>query len=130
MSVITKEQVMPLLLEACPSFEKKWDEHLAYYDGDEDLVYVHLGEFARHLIELKRAGRTDEFPAVFDVIETLHLSGDDYVREAATVGMLEAIQNNAGGEAEEFTQYLKPESSKWWRKLNKFWEGDAGALLR
>lgn len=119
---------MPLLIEACPSFKEKWGGHLAHYDGDEDLVYVHLGEFARHLLELKRAGRTGEFPAVFDVIEALHLSGDGYVRGAATVGLLEAIQNNADDEAAEFTKYLKPESARWWRKLDAFWEGDAGAL--
>jgi hypothetical protein len=119
---------MPLLLQVCPSFTEKWEEHRAYYGDDEELLYVDLGEFARHLIELRRAEKTEEFSAVFDVIETLHLDGDDYVRNAATVGMLEAIQNNASDEAEEFTQYLKPESAKWWRKLNAFWAGDVGAL--
>jgi hypothetical protein len=126
-SAITKEQVMALLLEACPSFAEKWKEHRAFYD-DEDLLYVVLGEFARHLVELQHAKQTDEFPAVFNVVERLHVSGDAYVKEAATIGLLEAIQNIAGDKAEEFTQYLKPESAKWWQKLDAFWEGDTEAL--
>jgi hypothetical protein len=123
--MITKEQVMLLLLEACPSFTEKWEEHRAFYD-DEDLLYVDLGEFAHHLVELHKTNQTSEFPAVFDVIERLHLEGDAYVKEAATIGMLEGIQNvagNTGANPEVFVQYLKPESAKWWRQLNDFWDG-------
>ncbi len=123
--MITKEQVMPLLLEACPSFTEKWEEHRAFYD-DEDLLYVDLGEFAHHLVELHKTNQTREFPAVFEVIERLHLEGDDFVKEAATIGMLEGIQNvagNSGLNPEEFSQYLKAESAKWWRQLNDFWDG-------
>ena len=122
--MITKEQVMPLLLNACPSFSKRWEEHRAFYE-DEELLYVDLGEFAHHLVELQKANRTGEFRAVFEIIERMHLEGDPYVKEAATIGMLEGIQNvagNSGVEPEEFVAYLKPESVKWWRQLNDFWE--------
>lgn len=114
---------MPLLLDACPSFSKRWEEHRAFYE-DEELLYVDLGEFAHHLVELQKANRIEEFPAVFKVIEAMHLEGDHYVKEAATIGMLEGIQNiagNTGVEPEEFVQYLQPESAKWWRQLNDFW---------
>ncbi len=123
--MITKEQVMPLLLEACPSFTEKWREHRAFYE-DEDLLHVDLGEFAHHLVELHKSNRTGECPAVFEVIERLHLEGDAYVKEAATIGMLEGIQNVAGNfgvNPEAFSGYLKPESAKWWRQLNDFWNG-------
>jgi hypothetical protein len=72
---IRKEQVMTLLLKACPSFTQTWEEHRAFYD-DEDLLYVDLGEFAHHLVELHQTGQSGEFPAVFEVIERLHLAGD------------------------------------------------------
>jgi hypothetical protein len=124
MVMITKEQVMPLLLNACPSFSKRWEEHRAFYE-EEELLYVDLGEFAHHLVELQQTSRTQEFPAVFEIIERMHLEGDHYVKEAATIGMLEGIQNVAGNsrvEPEEFLQYLKPESVRWWRQLNDFWE--------
>jgi hypothetical protein len=79
MVMITKEQVMPLLLNACPSFSKRWEEHRAFYE-DEKLLYVDLGEFAHHLVELLKANRTEEFPAVFEIIERMHLEGDHYVK--------------------------------------------------
>jgi hypothetical protein len=123
--MMTNDQVMPFLLSACPSFSTRWEEHRAFY-ADEQLLYIDLGEFAHHLIELQKANRTEEFPAVFEIIERMHVEGDDYVKEAATIGMLEGIQNvagNSGIDPERFAKYLKPESAKRWRQLNKFWEG-------
>jgi hypothetical protein len=123
MVMITKEQVIPLLLNASPSFTERWKAHRAFYE--EELLYPGLGEFAHHLVELHKANRIDEFPAVFNVIERMHLEGGHNVREAATIGMLEGIQNvagNSGIEPEEFVQYLEPESLKWWRQLNDFWK--------
>ena len=124
-AMIVKEQVMHLFLEAYPSFIKKWQKHRVLCDN-EQLLYVDLGKFAHHLVELHEANRIDEFPAVFEIIERLHLEGDAYVREATTIGMLEGIQmvaENFGVDPEEFSGYLKPESAKWWRQLNTFWEG-------
>jgi len=124
MVMITKEQVMLLLLNACPSFSKRWKEHQSFYRDDE-LLYVDLGEFACHLVELKAANRTEEFQAIFDIIERLLVEGDHYVKEAATIGLLEGIQNvagNSGVELEQFVKYLKPESAKWWRQVNDFWD--------
>jgi len=124
MVMITKEQVMPLLLDACPSFSKRWEEHRAFYE-DEELLYIDLGEFAHHLVELQKGHRTEEFPAVFRIIERLHLEGDPYVKEAATIGLLEGLQNvsgNHGLEPEDFVRYLGPASAKRWRKLNDFWD--------
>src|SRR6476620_4093663 len=123
--MMTNEQLMPLLLSACPSFSTRWEEHRAFYE-DEQLLYIDLGEFAHHLIELEKANRKEEFPAVFEIIERMHLDGDDYVKEAATSGMLEGIQNvagNSGIDPERFAKYLNPESAKRWQQLNKFWEG-------
>ena len=115
---------MDLLLDACPSFAKRWEEHRAFMKDDE-LLYVDLGEFACHLVELQKANRLEEFGAVFEVVERLHVEGDHYVKEAATIGLLEGIQNvagNRGVEPEEFCRYLKPVSDKWWRQLNDFWD--------
>jgi hypothetical protein len=58
--MITKEQVMPLLLESCPSFSAKWEERRAFYKTEE-LLYNDLGEFAHHLVELQRTHRIEEF---------------------------------------------------------------------
>jgi hypothetical protein len=124
--VIAKEQVMPLLLEACPSFRASWNAYRAEPEYDDDLLYLHLGEFARHLVGLMKAGATEEFPAVFDLVENLHLDGDAYVKEAATIGLLEGVQIQAGHQgvdSERFVPFLRPVSTRWWEELITFWDG-------
>src|SRR5882762_6362892 len=88
--MITKPQVVPMLLDACPSFRPVWEEHL--HDNGEEVLYVALGDFARHLLELFQAGTTEAFPGVARVIERLHVEGDPYVREAASHACLRAFR--------------------------------------
>src|SRR5262245_37547215 len=113
--MISKDQVIPVLMEACPSYRLPAE--------DADLLYVTLGDFARHLLQLQRQGRTAEFSSVARAIERLHVEGDHSVREVATIGLLEGIQNVWGNEAESFVQHLLPVSAKWWQSLNDFWSG-------
>lgn len=123
--MITRDDVMPLLLEACPSFAPRWQEHCANWD-EEHLLYVDLGQLVDHIVAQFATGRTEEFSALFVVCERLHLEGDLEVKEAATIGLLEGIQNvvgNTGGDPDEYRRFLGPESSKWWDVLNAFWEG-------
>jgi hypothetical protein len=84
-------------------------------------------------VSLRLAGRTEEFPAVFDVIERLVSDGDDYVRNLAVVGYLEGMQmmtvTKAGLDPEtDFRPYCRPASDAWWERLNRFWAGDMAAL--
>ena len=122
--MIVKEQVIPLLLEVCPSFQTDYDEHLK--DNDGELLYVALGGFAHHLLNLYQQKKIQNFLAVGHVIERLHIEGDDYVRQAATIGLLEGIQNVWGNNHVDpnlFLPYLLPESIRWWNSLNSFWSG-------
>jgi hypothetical protein len=122
--------MIPLLLKACPSFQNKWDEHYAE-NGKEILYYVALGDFARHLLELYQQHQTETFPEVARAIEQLHIEGDHYVREAATIGLLEGIQNVWGNndvDPEHFFRYLLPTSAKWWQSLNDFWNGKSKSV--
>jgi hypothetical protein len=125
---ITKNEVIQLLLKACPSYKKRWEEYVQdnYENGDEQLLYIDLADFASHLVDLYKQNELNEFPAVFDVIELLHTSGDDIVKEAATIGLLEDLQNgllNNEINTNVFNKYLKQESLKWWYHLNDFWDG-------
>jgi hypothetical protein len=109
---------MQLLMEACPSYRIP-----AEYG---DVLYVTLGDFARHLLQLLRKQQTEDFPSVAQVIERLHVEGDPSVREAATIGLLEGIQNvwgNEGTNPQLFVQHLLPVSAKRWQSLNEFWNG-------
>ncbi len=115
-----------MLLEACPSFRTRWAAYVADPMYDESVLYVHLGEFARHVVQLLTSRSTGEFATVFDAVERLHIEGDSYVKEAATIGLLEGLQNNAGHaglDPNVFVAYLRPESAKWWAELNGFWAG-------
>jgi hypothetical protein len=126
--MIKKSEVMELLLNACPSYKDRWQDYFQfnYSNGEEQLLYIDLGDFAEHLVDLYRKYEIHEFVQVFDVIEQLHIDGDEYVKEAATIGLLEGIQNiasNSNINLEGFRMGLKPISKKWWDNLNDFWSG-------
>jgi hypothetical protein len=124
--MITKEEMVQPMLAACPSFIPTWREFIAEWKDDRagPPLYVALGDLARHLVELLQQGKTEQFDAIFDVVERWHREGEHYVREAATVGLLEGIQNAAeyrGVDPSVFEPWLRPESKRWWDKLNLFW---------
>lgn len=109
--------MIPLLVRACPAFEP----------DDDDLIHPALGRLARRSLELLREGRTEELSALFDAIARLHLEGDAYVREAATIGFLEALQNVAlhrGVALDTIEPLLGHDSRRWWRALIRFWAGE------
>lgn len=126
--MIYRQEILPLLVKACPSFTGIWDEHKVFYADEENfLPYVALGEFACHLVELYKSNELSEFENVFAYIEKFHTEGEGYVKEAATIGLLEGLQNVAGNRGVNpmvFEKYLGPVSSKWWNQLNKFWNGE------
>ena len=116
--VIVREQMLLLLIEASPSYRLP--------EENQELLYVMLGNFADHLLKLYKEGHAEELSAVARVIERLHIEGDHEVREAATIGLLEGIQNgwsHSDTDPELFVPYLLPVSAKWWRSLNDFWSG-------
>lgn len=122
--MIDREQAMQPIVEACPSFQPEWAQHLEEY-GD-DLMYIAAGDFARHLLALFLDGRDNCFSDVGRAIELLHTDGSTWVREFTTVGILESIQNvwlNSGADASSFVPYLGPESRRGWDGLNAFWSG-------
>jgi hypothetical protein len=126
------EMIDPMLV-ACPSFAPAWEAFCAEWNQErtDPPLYIALAELARHIVDLQLSGKTDELPAVFKVIERWHCEGEHFVREAATVGLLEDIQNiifRIELEPAVLERWLLPESRKWWDKLNRFWEGDLRAL--
>ncbi|GLX66594.1 DUF7674 family protein [Paenibacillus glycanilyticus] len=132
---ISKSKVMELILQACPSYKKQWDEYVQknYKNGDEQLLYIDLANFATYFVDLYKHNKISEFPSVFDVIELLLTNGDDFVKEAASIGLLEDLQNrllNNEINTNVFNQYLKQESLKWWNHLNDLWDGKTNLCWR
>ena len=126
--MIAKDEMMNVLLDACPSFSPAWRAFLDEWRDEpiEPPLYIALGELARHLIGLLQRDDLAELPAVFRVVERWHLEGDEYVREAATVGLLEDLQNlnfhKQATNPAQFRARLGPESLRCWDELEASWE--------
>jgi len=116
------------ILEVCPSFRATWDEFVDEWKDDPDGLpqYLALSNLARHVIGMLERNEIDGMKAIFGVVETWHLDGDPYVKEAATVGFLEDIQNTGlhkgSTTPNDFLEFLLPETKYWWSKVEEFWE--------
>ena len=113
------EDVIKATVAAFPQFEIDELNH--------DLPYAVAGDFARFLLELYKNRDVNTLVEGLGFIEKLHLSKSHKVRELATVGYLEGIQNvwgNSDVDPELIFDYLGVESKKWWIELNKFWNGE------
>ncbi len=126
--MIAKDNMMGVLVEACPSFAPQWEEFQEEWreKADDMPLYMAMADFARHLIGMVERGEMAGLPSVFAAVERLHEEGERYVREAATVGLLEDLQNvnlhKNGTVPEKFRPYLGPKSTLWWNKLDRFWQ--------
>jgi hypothetical protein len=127
MSLISRDLMMPPVLTASPSFEPVWREFVAEWQGQPEglPMYLVLSDLARHIATLFDRGADSELREIFRIVEDWHLHGDAYVRNAATVGLLEDLQNTNVVGADVPVRclgYLGPESLRWWRKVENFWE--------
>ncbi len=120
--MIADSDVADLILEACPSFAASWDPS-ENVDEKGRLLYVDAMDLCGHLRTLADEDQTAEFPAVFDLIERLHIEGNPYVQELATIGFLECLHPD-----ERFVPWLRPVSRRWWDRVDRYWSGDHSAL--
>ncbi|WP_018016473.1 DUF7674 family protein [Teredinibacter turnerae] len=124
--MLVKEEMFKPILEVSDGFRPIWNEFLEEWKDDDELPqYLALGDLVRYISKLISESRDEELKSIFAIIERWHLEGDSYVKEAATIGMLEGLQNiNVVGEGipEKVELYLLPESKKWWAKVYEFWE--------
>jgi hypothetical protein len=125
--MITQSDMFALLLKADPTFEPAWREFCdEWRDHSQPPLYLALSALATHLIAQLETRDTASFDAVFDVVERWHVEGDDYVREAATVGLLEDLQNmnlHTSTHPAAFRPWLRHESLLWWEGVEAFWAG-------
>jgi len=125
--MIDKDEMFPPILKASPSFTPLWEEFLEEWKDENDLpLYLVLGELSRHIASLVEARKVDELKEIFLIVEHWHIEGSAYVKEAATVGLLEELQGE--NNAVSIEAYLLTESKRWWLKVNEFW--DSGKLIR
>ena len=124
--MIEKDEMLELAVKACPSFKPVWEEFLDDWKDEKDLpLYLALGDLSRHISSLVETAQDSELKELFEVVERWHIEGSPYVKEAATIGLLEGLQGQSN--AASIEPYLLPESKKWWDKVNEFWEN--GTLI-
>jgi len=123
--MIDREGMMRAIVAACPDFAASYELFMAEWKDEPQIPhYVALGDFSRHIISLLETGDRQQLLAAFEMIERLHTDGDQYVREAATIGILENLQNtnlHSNTEPEQFLEFLHPVSLRYWQKVEDFW---------
>jgi hypothetical protein len=109
--MINKKDIIPELRKRFPDFI------ITPALSEDELVYPILGDFARYIIQKFKEGKEKELNDIFKFIEILQTDADDYTKEAATIGVLESLQNKNI----EMQRYLGKVSLEQWNKLNDFW---------
>lgn len=129
--MITKNDVMPALLKACPGFEPAWAEHLKWWGDGKRGIYNDSAELATYLVLSYERGDTSEFKALFDTIERILRDGDEEARGTAAVGVLESVQVQASHYAfgpSVFLEWLGPLSRQAWDESEALWDAGGGSL--
>lgn len=124
--MLTRETLFEPLLEAHPGFRPRWETfHAEWADHPKGLpCYLLMGDLVAECSALMRQGSETELTAIFAVVERWILEGDRYVHDAAIVGFLEDLQNtnlHDGTTPDQFVPFLKPESLRFWHKVERFW---------
>ena len=123
---MTPQDIVPSLLRACPSAEARWQEHLAWWGDDERGLHNDVAIFAHHVVESFAEGRTDEFAAFWDVVESMVQSSDPQVKDLAIIGLIEDVQNIASHQPHGysvFEPWLGSKTRDAWRTVEATWDG-------
>lgn len=124
--MISKEEMIPMLLAACPGLRAPFEAAMAEWDGPSPGLHLEIMEFVALLLEAYERGDSECVQAAFDTAEKFLAEGDSGTREYAKIGFIEDIQNAASWRscgAGAFLRFLKPHSKKAWDDLEEFWSG-------
>lgn len=89
-----------------------------------DLPYLVAGYFSDYIADKIQLGDDQEIKKASELIEIMHVCGSNKVKEMATIGILESIQNKYGNNKsiiEKLNANFGKETKLWWEQLNKFW---------
>ena len=119
-------EVIAEFLNVCPSIAPAWQEHLTFWEGEEDRgFYNDVSVIAHHLVDCFEQGRHNEFPTVFALMERFLSEGDKAVRDLIMIGLIEDIQNIASHKSfgpEVFVSWLGAMSQRVWDEVNSWWD--------
>jgi hypothetical protein len=113
---IKPEQVAGLVFESCPSYKEAWPNFdTENSTGIQYSTPILIG-FARHVAQLWKDQRFAEFPAIFNLVERLHLEGNKKVVDHVVFYFTELlyIELQKHGINPRFAERrLGPESAYW-----------------
>lgn len=125
--MISQQEMFDLVLEVDPTFQPVWDAFLDKWRDQIELpLYLALRDLAQHLIGKLESGQTSELQRIFKVVERWLADGDELVREAATIGLLEDLQNpnlHKTTSPDQLKQWLGPLGAMQWTEVERFWSG-------
>ncbi len=124
--MIAENEMMELLLEACPSFRPTWE--VLFGEQKKSATELFPGvvtvSFGRHLTRMFNRCDTKHFPDIFSAVERLFVEGDAPA-QACAFGLLEELReiSNVGRptEPDRFRQFLGPYSADKWDDLIRYW---------
>jgi hypothetical protein len=129
--MITKAQIVPLLLEACPTAQRRWEEHMAYWKEEEAGAFNDVSVFAQHIVDSYANQLTAECASLFATVERILEEGDEEARGIAAFGALEDVQTISTHHSfgpEVFVQWLGPKSREAWDQIDALWRAGGGSL--
>lgn len=116
-----------VLLEVDPTFQPVWEAFADKWRDQTELpLYLALGDLARHVIGKLEGGQVRELQHIFAVVERWLADGDELVREATTIGLLEDLQNrnlHKTTSPDQLKQWLGLRSAAQWIEVERFWSG-------
>lgn len=134
-TLIWRDQMMPLMLAACPSFQAHWKA--CYGLGvskkcnvDQDVpdalpLYLSVDDLSRHIACKLDFNETSEFAAVFAIVERWIVEGSETVKAVAITGFLEDLLRPhiyALSGPKDLLLWVGPRTYKWWVEVGGFWD--------
>jgi hypothetical protein len=124
------EEVNDLFLKICPNIKDKWEEHLKWWEGDEEGYergyYNDIAEFVHYSVDCYEQNDRATLAEIFSLVERLILDGSSDVKGLMIVGFLETLQSYASHRVygyRVFEDYLGSQSREAWRQIEVLWEG-------
>jgi hypothetical protein len=124
--VISRTQMMPMILEKCPAFSSAWETYQESWGRDESGIYNDIAEFATFIVDAYERRDTEIVSAAFALLEEFLVNGDEEVRTVASVGFLEDVRNISSWRpfgSGPFVQCLGPQSKVAWAEIEETWRG-------
>jgi hypothetical protein len=120
--VYTKDNFVTVILEKFPEFQKRWDDHLDFWEGEPAGVCNEMSTFSHFVIALIKNGKTEDLKNIFDLIEDFMINGDSDIKNAAATCFLENLMNVTGEKisAKSFIHLLGKESREYCKAWDEF----------